>query len=69
MTTPTRVNGGYFKWVVLLLPIVLAALVGFFNVKSDVRVVEASVVALEGRVEIQYQAILRELETIKDMMR
>ena len=68
MTTPTRVNG-YFKWVVLLLPIVLAALVGFFNVKSDVRVVEASVVALEGRVEIQYQAILRELETIKDMMR
>ena len=68
MTTPTRANG-YFKWVVLLLPIVLAALVGFFNVKSDVRVVEASVVALEGRVEIQYQAILRELETIKDMMR
>ena len=68
MAPPVRANG-YFKWVVLLLPIVLAALVGFFNVKSDVRVVEASVVALEGRVEIQYQAILRELETIKDMMR
>ena len=68
MGQPVKVNG-YFKWVVLLLPIVLAALVGFFNVKSDVRVVEASVVALEGRVEIQYQAILRELETIKDMMR
>ena len=69
MAPPVRVNGGYFKWVVLLLPIVLAALVGFFNVKSDVRVVEASVMALEGRVEVQYQAILRELETIKDFLR
>ena len=68
MTTPTRVNG-YFKWVVLLLPIVLAALVGFFNVKSDVRDVETSVMALEDRVELQYKTILRELDAIKDMVR
>ena len=68
MATPIKLNG-YFKWVVLLLPFFVAALVGFFNVKSDVRDVETNVGALEDRVEMQYRNILRELDTIKDMVR
>ena len=62
-----KANG--YKWVALLLPILLGAVVAFFAVKSDVRVVEANVVALEDRVEMQYRNILRELDTIKDMIR
>lgn len=68
MAPPIRGNG-YFKWVVLLLPFVVAGLVGFFAVKSDVRVVESSVQALESQVALQYQNILRELDTIKEMIR
>ena len=66
---PDSKLNGYFKWVVLLLPFVVAGPVGFFNVKSDVREVESSVQALESRVELQYQNILRELDTIKEMVR
>ena len=66
---PNDKLNGYFKWVALLLSIGLGGAGAFFVLKTDVRVVEANVRALESRVEIQYQAILRELETIKDMMR
>ena len=67
MATPVKANG--YKWVALLLPILLGAVVAFFAVKSDVRVVEANVVALEDRMEMQYRNILRELDTIKDKIR
>ena len=68
MTIPSKFNG-YFKWIALLLPFVLAAFAGFFVLKTDVRVVESNIEALEDKVEVQYQSILRELVTIKDMIR
>lgn len=60
---------GYFKWIALVLTIGLSGTGAFFVLKTDVRVVEANVKSLESRMEMQYQTILRELETIKDMMR
>ena len=56
-----RLNGS-FKWVALLLPFILAGLAAFFHLKGDVK-------ALETKVDIQYQNILRELDTIKDLVR
>lgn len=60
---------GYFKWIALVLSIGLSGTGAFFVLKTDVRVVETKVEALKDRMEMQYQTILRELETIKDMMR
>lgn len=60
---------GYFKWVALFLSISLGGIGAFYHLKGTVRVVEASVEALESRVEVQYRAILRELTDIKAMVR
>ena len=60
---------GYFKWVALFLSISLGGIGAFYHLKGTVRVVEASVEALEDRVEVQYRAILRELTDIKAMVR
>ena len=68
MTTPPKLNG-YYKWVALLLPFVLAAFAGFFVLKTDVRVVESNVNALEDKVEFHYQSIRHELAAIKEMIR
>jgi hypothetical protein len=63
MSAPTipRINGA-FKWVALLLPFVVAGALGLFKLNGDVQV-------LETKVDVQYQAILRELNTIKGMVR
>jgi len=53
---------GYFKWIVLLLPLILGAAAGFMRH-------EAKLKSLETKVDVQYQAILRELTDIKDMVR
>ena len=60
---------GYFKWVALFLSIGLGGIGAFYHLKGTVRVVEASVEALEDRMEVQYRAILRELTDIKIMVR
>ena len=60
---------GYFKWVALFLSISLGGIGAFYHLKGTVRVVEASVEALEDRMEVQYRAILRELTDIKIMVR
>ena len=59
---------GYFKWVALFLSISLGGIGAFYHLKGTVRVVEASVEALEDRMEVQYRAILRELTDIKRMI-
>ena len=66
---PNDKLNGYFKWVALLLSIGLSGTGAFFILKTDVRVVEANVRALESRMEMQYRNILRELDTIKEMVR
>ena len=66
---PNGKLNGYFKWVALLLSIGLGGTGAFFVLKTDVRVVEANVKALESRMEMQYQNILRELDAIKEMVR
>ena len=68
MTTPPKLNG-YYKWVALLLPIVLAAVAGFFVLKTDVRVVESNINALEDRVEFHYRLIRQELVEIKELIK
>ena len=67
MTNPK--TNGYFKWVALFLTVGLGGIGAFYHLKGSVRVVEANVEALEDKVEAQYQNILRELDTIKDMVR
>jgi len=57
----TRFNGS-FKWVALAVSLGIAGLTGFFTLKGDVQ-------ALEARVDTQYETILRELDTIKEMVR
>lgn len=52
-----KINGNV-KWVVWGVGLLIAGLLGFADLKSDVRVVEE-------RVEVQYEAILRELNDIK----
>ena len=59
---------GLIGWMVLVIPTALGGIGAFFHLKSDVRVVKASVSALEDKVEGHYKAILRELDTIKDMI-
>ena len=66
---PNGKLNGYFKWLALLLTIGLSGAGAFFVLKTDVRVVEANVKALESRMEMQYQNILRELAAIKEMVR
>lgn len=66
---PNGKLNGYFKWVALLLSIGLSGAGAFFVLKSDVRVVEANIEALEDRVDVQYQAILRELKFIRERVR
>ncbi len=62
VNTPiVRLNGA-FKWAALLLPIVVAGAIALVNLKGDVQ-------ALETKVDVQYQAILRELNTIKTLVR
>lgn len=60
---------GLISWAMLVIPTALGGIGAFFHLKSDVRVVRANVRALEDKVEVQYQAILRELETIQSMLR
>ncbi len=60
---------GHFKWIALLLSIGLSGAGAFFVLKSDVRVVEANIEALEDKVDVQYQAILRELKFIRERVR
>ena len=60
---------GYFKWIALMLSIAIPVAVTLVNVYSDMRVVEASVIAHEKKVDVQYEAILRELKFIKEMVR
>ena len=57
----TRLNGA-FKWVALFVSLSLGGLAAFYHLKGDVQ-------ALETKVDIQYQNILRELDTIKDLVR
>ena len=59
---------GYFKWVALFVSISVGGLGAFYHLKGSVRVVEASVAALEDKQEAQFSAILRELDIIKDMI-
>ncbi len=59
---------GLISWMVLVIPTALGGIGAFFHLKSDVRVVKGSVKALESRVEDHYAAILRELDTIKEMI-
>ena len=66
---PNGKLNGYFKWIAVLLSIGLSGTGAFFVLKTDVRVVEANVKALESRMEMQYQNILRELDAIKEMVR
>ena len=66
---PNDKLNGYFKWIALVLTIGLSGAGAFFILKTDVRVVEANVRALESRMEMQYRNILRELDTIKEMVR
>ncbi|KKN37997.1 hypothetical protein LCGC14_0757620 [marine sediment metagenome] len=66
---PNGKLNGYFKWVALLLSIGLSGAGAFFVLKSDVRVVEANIEALADKVDVQYQAILRELKFIRERVR
>ena len=59
---------GLMNWLFLVIPTALGGIVAFFHLKADVRVVKGSVKALEDKVEGHYAAILRELDTIKDMI-
>jgi len=52
---------GNFKWVALLLPFIVAGLVAFANVKVEIG-------KLETKTDIQYQAILRELQQINQRL-
>ncbi len=55
-----KINGD-LKWVAYFMTLLIAGLLGFADLKSDVS-------AVETRVEVQYQAILRELNDIKDRL-
>ena len=55
-----KVNGN-LKWVAWGMGLLIAGLLGFADLKGDVREVTT-------RVEVQYQAILRELNDIKDRL-
>jgi len=59
---------GLMNWLFLVIPTALGGIGAFFHLKADVRVVKGSVKALEDKVEGHYAAILRELDTIKDMI-
>ena len=59
---------GLISWLFLVIPTALGGIGAFFHLKSDVRVVKASVGALEDKQEAQFKAILRELDTIKGMI-
>ena len=61
MDTPIRLNGA-FKWIALFISLSVGGLAAFYHLKGDVQ-------ALETKVDVQYQAILRELNTIKEMVR
>ena len=52
-----KINGNV-KWVAWGIGLLVAGLLGFADLKSDVK-------AVETRVEVQYDAILRELNDIK----
>ena len=56
----TKLNG-YFKYVVWLIPLLVAGLLAFTNLKGDVQ-------ALETKVDVQYEAILRELQHINNRL-
>ncbi|KKM23456.1 hypothetical protein LCGC14_1615000 [marine sediment metagenome] len=59
---------GLISWMILVIPTALGGIGAFFHLKSDVRAARASVGALEDKVEVQYKAILRELDIIKEMV-
>ena len=69
MGKPVNRLNGYFKWVALVLSIGVPITIALVNVYSDVRVVEESVQGLESKMDMQYENILRELDTIKSMVR
>ena len=59
-------NGdGPVNWIMLAIPTALGGIGAFFHLKSDVRVVRANVKALEDKVGVHYETILRELGDIK----
>ena len=69
MGKPMNRLNGYFKWVALFLTIGLGGIGAFYHLKGSVRVVESNIEALEDKMNVQYQNILRELDTIKSMVR
>lgn len=54
------------RWAVTLLPLVIAAIIGWGTLRSDVNHLEAAVETKANRetVDAEYQAILRELQEI-----
>lgn len=60
--TPNSKLNGYYKWIALFLPLAIGALAGFVRHETKLH-------SLETKVDVQYQAILRELTDIKEMVR
>ena len=67
MDRPIKING--FKWVALFVSLGVGGLGAFYHLKGSVRVVESNIQALESKIEMQYYNILRELDTIKALIK
>ena len=70
MTNPFARLNGWAKALALFLPLLVAGLIAFGSLKSDVQHAEAAIynAATQKTVDVQYEAILRELRSLNDRM-